>query len=50
MPHNFYLHSSIVQSRKFGRSPIQIKQVNLSFIKLIKKILFKYYYDKGLSL
>ena len=25
MPHNFYLHSSVVQSRKFGRSSNQIK-------------------------
>eukprot|EP01116_Phalansterium_solitarium_P017520 TRINITY_DN4337_c0_g1_i1.p1 TRINITY_DN4337_c0_g1~~TRINITY_DN4337_c0_g1_i1.p1 ORF type:complete len:557 (-),score=241.80 TRINITY_DN4337_c0_g1_i1:418-2088(-) len=26
MPHNFYLHSSVVQSRKFGRKPEQIRQ------------------------
>ena len=25
MPHNFYLHSSVVLSRKFGRHPSQIK-------------------------
>lgn len=25
MPHNFYLHSSVVQSRKFGRAPSQIR-------------------------
>jgi manganese transport protein len=29
MPHNFYLHSSVVQSRKFGRNPSQIKQACL---------------------
>lgn len=26
MPHNFYLHSSIVQSRKFGRTPSQVER------------------------
>lgn len=29
MPHNFYLHSSVVQSRKFGRSQPELKKACL---------------------